>query len=213
MSKPEVSPPDATPVLSMRDRTSGYDVAPDIIDVAATLHWYALQVPPQKEFVAQKILRRYGLKTFVPVRTEFRHSSKKSRHLRLPKQPVRFAVAPRYVLAGFEPGRPLWFNLFALPCISGAVGIDGAPIMLPTKEVVKLIRRTATGVNAPEAQRFMRTHHEFGVGDDVRVVDGPFEGMVVPVVGIAQGLARLEMKLFGGAVDDVRVPLDYLEAA
>lgn len=208
----KTSTPTAMP--PMRDRMSDYDVSPDILDVAAGLNWYALQVPPQKEFVAQKILRRYGLRTFVPVRVEYRHPSKKSRQLRLPKREVRMAVAPRYVLAGFERGRPLWFRLFNLPCISGVVaGLDGRPMLLPNKEVRRLIRRTATGLNAPEAQKHMRTHREFSVGDDVRVMDGPFDGMVVPVVAIGGGFARLGMTLFGGAVDDIRVPLDVLEAA
>jgi len=215
MNKPsQISPhiPDRLP--PMRERMSDYEVDRDILDVAPALRWYALVVPPQKEFVAQKILRRYGLRTFVPVRTEFRHASAKAKRRREPKRAVRFAVSPRYVLAGFKPGAPLWFDLFSLPVVSGVVGgMDGRPLLLPNREVLRLIRRTATGINAPDAQRFMRTHHEFAVGDDVRVMDGPFEGMVVPVVGIGTGLARLGMNLFGGAVDGVELPLDMLEAA
>ncbi|WP_170923150.1 transcription termination/antitermination protein NusG [Fulvimarina manganoxydans] len=185
----------------------------DILDIAARLHWYALTVPAQKEFVAQKILRRYGLRTFVPLRREYRHASAKAKRTRQPKQEFCFPLAPRYLFAGFTPGRPLWFDLFSLPCISGVVGIDGRPMPIVRKDMTRLVRKTATGINAPEAQKFMRTHHEFSVGDVVRVMDGPFEGLSVPVVEITGGLARLCLSLFGGAVDGVEVRLDWLEAA
>ena len=38
--------------------------------------WYALRVISQKEFLAQEILRRLGLFTYVPVRKEWRHKNR-----------------------------------------------------------------------------------------------------------------------------------------
>ena len=199
---------------SMKDRTSDYSVQTDIIEIASRQSWFALQVSPQKEIVAQKILRRRGFKTFVPVKVEWRHSSPKAKRTRQPKEPFSYPVAPRYVFVGIDRRRSDAWNVLRLPCVQGVVGgLDGRPLQLVTKEMVRLIRRTATGINAPEAQKFMRTHHEFAVGDIVRVMDGPFEGLSVPVVEITGGLARLGLSLFGGAVDGVEVRLDWLEAA
>jgi transcription antitermination factor NusG len=194
---------------SMRDRMSDDALDNGILDVAAGLHWYALLVAPQKEFVAQKILRRYGLRTFVPVRREWRRVNK----FTADKLLRAFPLAPRYVFAGFKPGVPLWFDLFALPVVSGAVCICDRPMRLPTGEVVKMIRKLGGGLNAAEAARFMRTHHEFAVGDTVEVTAGPFEGMRVPVVSISGPRARVLLSLFGGAVDTIDMALDDLQAA
>lgn len=200
--------------LSMKDRTSDYSVRDDILEIASRQCWFALQVPPQKEFVAQKILRRRGFKTFVPVKVEWRHTSPKAKRTRQPKEPFSFPIAPRYVFVGIDRRRSNAWNVLRLPCIQGVVGgLDGRPLQLVTKEMVRLIRRTATGVNAPEAQKFMRTYHEFEEGQSVRVMEGPLEGFTLPVVSIGGNLATLGLSLFGGAVDGVEVRLDFLEAA
>lgn len=196
--------------LSLRERMSDSEVAPGIQEIAARLEWYALLVTPGREFVAQKILRRYGLKTFVPVRSEWRKRNRFSKE----KELFSFAAAPRYVFAGFEAGVPLWFDLFALPNVSGVVGgLDGRPLRLPNPEMGALIRKTGGGINAPEVQKNMRTHHEFMPGDIAEVVAGPFEGMRVPVHSIAGLRATVILELFGGAVQEVDMPLDSLQAA
>lgn len=183
-------------------------VDPGILGMATGLLWFALLVPPQMEFVAQKILRRYGLRTFVPVRREWRRRNKFVKTKELQEYPI----APRYVFAGFDRRFPLWFDLFNLPVISGAVGLNGEPLKIPGKAMARLIQRTGGGLNAPAVQKFMRTHHEFTVGQIVEVLDGPFEGRRVPVVEIRGHRALLLLELFGGQ-HEIDVSMEVLQAA
>lgn len=204
---------DAEKLPPMRERMSDTEIDRDILVLAGRLQWYALAVVPQSEFVAQKALRRYGLRTFVPIRTVYRHRSRHARMSRQPKQRICLPVARSYVFAGFEPGEPLWFNLFKdVPNVRGVVHVRGRPLRIPGKDMQTLIRSTASGMDAPDVERFMRTHHEFKAGDSVRVAAiSPFEGWTVPVVSIKDGFAEIAVELFG-SVRHVEMPLYDLEA-
>lgn len=207
---PKQKPPRADKdTTSLRDRMSDDHVDRSILSVADRLQWFALIVPPQKEFVAQKILRRYGLRTFVPVRREWRRRNKFSKEKELRK----FPLTPRYLFAGFDQGVPLWFNLFNLPVISGVVGIADEPMPIPVAAMCEFITKTGGGMNAPEVQKFMRTHREFKVGDLVEIVDSPFDGLKVPVHSIEGNRAKVVLELFGGQVDSIEIALDKLVAA
>ena len=182
------------------------------------LCWYALQVPPQKEFIAQAILKRKGVDSYVPVRKEWRRRNKytKTKELR------SFPVAPRYVFAGFPRRTPLWFDLFALPVINGVVGIEGKPMRIPYEDTSKakdggenrpglarIIRTYPNGIVAPKEQRFMVTHGEFSAGDVVEVIDGPFEGRRVPVIELKDGDAVVGTWMFGAA-HEITIPVEKL---
>lgn len=193
---------------SLRSRMQDCEIDHALLADASDLIWYALLSPPGKEFVAQKILRRYGLRTFIPVRREWRRKNKfvKTKDL------FTYAAVPRYVMAGFPSGVPLWFDLFNLPVVSGVVGRRGEPMRLPAKAVANLIYRTGGGLNAPAVQKFMRTHHEFSVGQTVEVIDGPFEGRKVPVVELRGHRAAVLFEMFGAEME-VELSTDVLQAA
>lgn len=192
-----------------RDRMEDKKIDLDILRDAPRLIWYALLVSPGKEFVAQKILRRYGLRTFVPVHNVWRRKNKF-----VPMKELKsYPVAPRYVFSGFEPGIPLWFELFNLPIISGVVGLEAAaPTEIKADRMVKFIQHLGHGVNAPAVQKFMRTHHEFAVGQTVEVLDGPFKDRKVPVVAIRGAKAAIMLELFG-VQQEVDIAMDMLQAA
>lgn len=56
----------------------------------------------------------------------------------------------------------------------------------------------------------MRTHHEYGVGDMVRVAVGPFEGIDVKVVGLTGAIAMIMLKILGRE-NEVSIPAADLE--
>lgn len=178
------------------------------------LVWFALQVPPQKEFAAQAILHKKGIDTYVPVRKEWRRRNKYSKA----KELRSFPVAPRYVFAGFPSRVPLWFDLFSLPIITGVVGLNGTPKPIPYRHTEKapglrgIMDKWPNGIVAPKEQRFMQTHGEFEVGDSVEILSGPFEGQKVPVVEIKGGDALVHMMLFG-SVQEVKMALENLVKA
>ncbi|MBL0374020.1 hypothetical protein JJB09_18525 [Rhizobium sp. KVB221] len=174
-------------------------------ELVADLTWYALVVPPQKEFAAQEILKRRGVVTFCPFESLWR---KKSRYTK-EKVLRHFPVMPRYVFAGFA-GDPSWFHVFQTPLILSVVGVQGEPA--PIEGMGRLVSLFRNGLRRPDAERHMRTHREYGVGDAAVVVDGPLADRIVRVEEISGGHAFFRMELFGSE-HRLSLTLDKLEAA
>lgn len=84
--------------------------------------WYALRVLPQKEFLVAYLLRKQGVRTFVPTETRFR---RRTRYVRS-KTEFAHPVIPGCVFAGFD-GSPAWFNVLKNRAIIGPEGMDGHP--------------------------------------------------------------------------------------
>jgi len=181
----------------------------------AGLSWYALQVAANAEFAVAAQLERRDLVATVPERIEWRQVNRFTER----KHKVTYSLLPRYVFIGFGLGAPTSYldELIALAAlqrdltlIHSVVGMDGQPRRLRAMAVALFLRDLGQ-VQAPDAHRFMPTHREFGVGDDVVIASGPFEGNVVRVEEIAGDAARILIPLFGG--QEVRVPLANLEKA
>jgi transcription antitermination factor NusG len=162
-------------------------------EAAERYHWYALRVPPQKEFVAAEILRRKGLATFLPVERLWRRKNKyvKEKVLRT------YALMPRHVFTGFDKRAVSWFNVFELPAIQGVVGRNGTPLKLDEDGMARIMRLYENGIKAPDEQQWMQTHKEFAIGDTVQIMGGVFDGWKVPVVAIMKSEARVIVELFG----------------
>jgi transcription antitermination factor NusG len=180
----------------------------DLLNEIERLHWYALRTPAQKEFIAQEILTQKGLVTYCPTDKRWRRRNRFQKQ----KQLIGYAVIPRTVFVGFEPGIPLWLDIFALPAISSVVAINGKPMRLDSEGMKRLVSVLANGIQRPKEEKHMQTGKEFKAGDLVRVVDGPFDGIVVPVHEIRGKEARVFLDLFGGH-HEVSILTEYLEAA
>lgn len=199
------------------------------------LDWYAVTTAPQKEHVAAYFLRQYGLRTYVPTETRWRRHNRHSRQ----KSEIAFPVTPRYVFVGVA-GEPAWWEIMQVPHVTAVVGIEGKPALFSRKakkdagpgefrEWMAVIPngelRIGAGerrifVNgrgifrAPKEQRHMRTHKEFGVGDQVVVVEGPLEGMTFKVEDIKGKNAKVLMPMMmETGLREVSIPLGSLEAA
>jgi transcription antitermination factor NusG len=169
--------------------------------------WYALLVPPQKEFVAQEILKRQGVVTFCPFDSMWRFRSRYSKTKELKNYPMM----PRYVFAGFKPGRvPPWYDIFALQIVKGVVALNGSPVKI--HGVPDLIQRFRNGLKRPEEERYMQTHKEYQVGDMVVIIDPRFQDRLVQVESIEGGMAFFKIELFNG-VHRLSLPADMLVAA
>lgn len=180
----------------------------ELIPLIDRLHWYALRTPAQKEFIAQELLTQAGFVTYCPTDKRWR---KRNRYTKQ-KELISYAMIPRTVFVGFEPGIPAWFNLFSLPCITSVVGVNGTPMRLDNNGMANLITKWANGIQRPKEERHMETGKEFRVGDVVRIVDGPFDGMTVPVTEIRGSEARIFLSLFG-TDHEVSISTWALEAA
>lgn len=178
-----------------------------LLESVNALQWYALRVSPQKEFAAQEILTRKGITTYCPSDRRWR---KVSRYVRA-KELRDFPLVPGYIFAGFRPGTQLWFDLFSINIIIGCVGINGEPRRIPGEAMSRMIRIYRNGLTRPDEEHPMPAH-EFSVGQSVRVVNGPFEGMQVPVVSVSGANARVLMDMFNSTFE-VEMPAYILEPA
>lgn len=203
------------------------------------MHWYALDVVRQKEYLAGRILqRRMGCATFIPTETRWRKPNRFAKS----KREVAFAALPGTIFAGF-PGGPDWLKLFDVPLVTGVLSIGDRPMRIRTDDkdwvryrgsqldgylVVERVKGTYKGeavwrsqsgihvqgrgvLRAPKEQQHMRTKKEFAVGDEVMVTDGPLRFNAGKVKRIDGVRATVLMPLFGGV--ETSIPLDGLEAA
>jgi len=169
------------------------------------LTWYALCVPPQKEFAAQEILTRRGIASFCPFESVWRQKSRYTRE----KELRHYPVMPRYVFAGFE-AEPSWFHIFSIPLIRAVVGFNNEPAKI--HDMGKFIGRFRNGLKRAEQEKFMRTHREYQAGDLVTIVEGALSGRSVVVENIARGHAFFRMEMFGAEMV-LNLPIGSLEAA
>lgn len=84
------------------------------------LHWYALDVVRQKEFVAGLIFNKRGWVTFIPTETRFR---KKNRYTKSKGLEVAHPEIPGTVFVGF-PTAPNWFEVMKIHLVNGVCSPD-----------------------------------------------------------------------------------------
>jgi len=92
------------------------------------LHWYALDVVRQKEFLAGYFLQKRGCVTFIPTETRFR---KRNRYTKGGKLEVAYANIPGTIFVGFD-GPPNWFEVMNMSLVNGVLSIDDKPHRIDT---------------------------------------------------------------------------------
>lgn len=178
--------------------------------LVSDLRWYAFRTVPQKEFIAQEILKRKGMATFVPVETVYRHANKFAKARCEPKEKRSYPLVRGWLFIGFKPGIPPFYDVFNLNVLTRVVCDDeGCPVPMLKKAMGEFMERYADGIVHPTEERFMRTHGEFAIGDLVRVIDGPFEDHVFSADRIEDRVAFMRHEILGKLVD-VPITLDNL---
>lgn len=82
------------------------------------LHWYALDVVRQKEYVAGYLLNKMGCMTFIPTETHFR---KKNRYTKGKMEAARPSL-PGMVFCGF-PSAPDWYRVMNMRLVNGVLSL------------------------------------------------------------------------------------------
>lgn len=160
------------------------------------LTWYAVRVPPMKEFTAEKILKKRGYAVMCPLlqyRGRINRKVRKQTDLERP-------LLPGYVLVGFY-GPPDWFKFFQIgkttQIVSGVVSFNNRAAPIPKKSMdwVASMRRTTT-VRIIDVKKHQAGHLK--PGTTVKVTDGPFAGQMVKIQSTKGASAKVLMKLFNG---------------
>ncbi|HXX23504.1 MAG TPA: UpxY family transcription antiterminator [Terriglobia bacterium] len=136
---------------------------PPIVQDASglSLPWYAIYTRHQHEKVISQILTAKGLEVFLPLYNSTRRWKDRTVHLSLP-------LFPCYLfLRGMEERR---LDVVTTPGIVSVLSVNGEPAVIPESEV-EAVRKAIEWGNRVEPHPFLR------VGDRVRVISGPLQGL------------------------------------
>ena len=169
------------------------------------MSWYAFRVEPQKEFAAQEIVNRHGFRAVVPHEWRFIRGANAKRRSKTKIYPYVIG----YVFVEIEHP-PNWYLMFSMHCLKSVVGSGGQPTPIPRQAIDGLLR--LTGQSIPHVLSRNTRRASFVPGDNVRIAEGPFTGFEGRVETVHGAKARMVFEMLG-AMRDVDVPLDTLEAA
>ncbi len=117
-------------------------------------------------------------------------------------RPVERRVFPGYLLVEMVMDEDSWYVVRNTPGVTGFVGMGNDPTPLRPEEVDKIMDRMS--------QETPTIVVNFGVGEKVRIIDGPFNDFIGTVdnIDIDKTRVRVMVNFFGR---DTPVELDFLE--
>ncbi|MFH1076600.1 MAG: transcription termination/antitermination protein NusG [Pseudomonadota bacterium] len=113
---------------------------------------------------------------------------------------------PGYVLVEMELNENTWHLVKNTPKVTGFLGGEDTPSPVPPEEVASIIGRMEAGKLKPQPK------YSFEVGNEVRVVDGPFTNFtgVVDQIRPDKGKLRVMVGIFGRPTS---VELDFVQVS
>ncbi len=113
---------------------------------------------------------------------------------------------PGYILVKAQMDDNVWHSIISIPKVTGFVGGSGKgkPIPISDAEADRIIRQVKEGVERP------RPSVSFEVGENVRVIDGPFASFTGSVEEVDENKSRVKVSvsIFGRPTP---VDLDYTQ--
>ena len=102
---------------------------------------------------------------------------------------------PGYVLIKMEMSDESYHLVKNTNRVSGFLGPQGNPMPLPNSEVARILNQVEEGLEKP------RSLISFDIGDQINVIDGPFEGFSGNVEEVDEDNSRLKVSvsIFGRA--------------
>ena len=110
---------------------------------------------------------------------------------------------PGYVLAKLEMNDNVWHLIKDTPKVSGFLGAGGnRPVAISEREAQRILKQVQEGVDSP------RPSIVYDIGEEVKVIDGPFASFngVVEDVDEEKAKLKVSVSIFGRATP---VELEY----
>ena len=109
---------------------------------------------------------------------------------------------PGYILVNMELTDTTWSLVQSQPRVTGFLGGKGKPVPITQAEAERLIRQMDEGVERP------RTTISFDIGEEVRVIEGPFESFngIVEEADDEKERLKVAVSIFGRSTP---VELEY----
>jgi transcription antitermination factor NusG len=175
------------------------------------LDWYVMRTPPNREFDAEELLSRQGYTIMCPVRKK---KIRSSRTKKAKNRTIELPLMPCYVLMGFK-GVPNWQKLFSFSrpyqLVTSVCGFNRRAKFLPRTAhpwIEEMLATTSAEIN----DKGKHSKSVFSKGDNVEILDGPFEGFVVEVQKTNSKDAMCLFNLFGRE-QKVKVSVDNIQKA
>ena len=113
---------------------------------------------------------------------------------------------PGYILVSMELDEDTWHLVKNTAKVTGFLGGRDRPVAITDEEAQQILNRMEAGKNKPQP-KFL-----FEVGDDVRVVDGPFTNFngTVEDVNPEKGKVKVMVSIFGRSTP---VELDFVQVS
>ena len=113
---------------------------------------------------------------------------------------------PGYILVNMDLNDETWHTVRSTPKVTGFVGNDLNPPSLSDEDAMKIIGRIKDGAKKPKPKVV------YEVGDQVRVIDGPFANFqgVVDEVFPDKGRVRVMVSIFGRSTP---VELEFVQVS
>ena len=127
-----------------------------------TRHWYAMYTKPRSEFAAEKQIRAEGIEVYLPTVTVIRQWSDR-------KKKVTEPVFKSYIFVYCNEKER--FLAVQKNAVVKTVSFQGKPSVIPDWEIENL-RRTLERTNEFDLRDKPK------IGQKVRVIDGPFKGVI-----------------------------------
>ena len=111
---------------------------------------------------------------------------------------------PGYVLVKMEMSDDAWHVVKNTPKVTGFVGTGNKPVPLSEAEVDRIVNQITVAAEKPKPKL------EFGIGETVRIVDGPFSNFTGSVEEVNEDRSTLKVMvtIFGRATP---VELEFLQ--
>lgn len=195
----EIALPDPEPDTILDD-----DAAPNLKDLDGQRHWYVVHCYSGYEnkvrhAIEQRIetmgMRDKIFDVIVPTEEEIEIKDGKRRK-------VERRVFPGYILVEMKMDEDSWYVVRNTPGVTGFVGMGNEPTPLRAEEVKHIMDRMENETPTVRAN--------FKVGQQVRIVGGPFSDMmgIVAHIDTDKQRVRVMVSFFGR---DTPVELDFVE--
>ena len=96
---------------------------------------------------------------------------------------------PSYVLVKMEMNKDLYHMIKNINKVTGFLGTRGNPVIVPEKEINKIMGRIKEGTLAP------KTQITFDIGEQVKVCEGPFASFSGLVEEVDEEKSRLKVSV------------------
>ncbi len=171
------------------------------------MNWYALRAAPSREFKAERLMLRMGLRVIMP--REYRKRKRRNGPRRpSADKPIERPLYGNWLLVQFRHGFAI--NLVRRLRERGyvigiAVDTEGEPKRIKDREILSIRRE---GI---KAQSMLPIDDlPFKVGQEVKIVDGPFHGFPLKIESMIDGKARGNVQMFGRPTP-IELKFDQLE--